>query len=149
MRDVRDREAHEREPYKREDDQREAYQHEVQEHEVHEHKVQGPEAREPLALYDLKDGVNMNLVAAQPLDLSVIRNLHVPTRHSATQYPTARQSTVQRPAAQHPATQHPVTASVGHAPLKRAAPVKDLESLGPEYVTGIGSDIPEIGRAHV
>lgn len=67
-------------------------------------KSKGPKPASPWRFYDIKGGVDMNLVAAQPPDLSVIRTLHVPTRHStsrpsATQHPTARQSTVQHPAA--------------------------------------------------
>lgn len=88
----------------------------------------------------------MNLVAAQPPDLSVIRTLHVPTRPS-----TSRPSTTQHPLLDNPLFNNPLfniqllsipllstrpTVSVGHTPLKRAAPVKDLESLGLEYVTG-------------
>jgi hypothetical protein len=77
-------------------------------------KSKSPKPASLWRFYDLKGGVNMNLVVAQPLDFSVIRTLHVPTRHStsrpsATQHPTARQSIVQHPAAQHPTTQHPVT----------------------------------------
>ena len=44
----------------------------------------GPKPASLWRFYDLKDGVNMNLVATQPLDLSVIRTLHVPNRHSTS-----------------------------------------------------------------
>ena len=67
-------------------------------------KSKGPKPASPWRFYDLKGGVDMNLVAAQPPDLSVIRTLHVPTRRStsrptATRHLTTRQSTVQHPAA--------------------------------------------------
>lgn len=47
-------------------------------------KSKGPKPASPWRFYDLRDGINMNLVAAQLPDLSVIRILNVPTRHSTS-----------------------------------------------------------------